>query len=100
MKEEILSKSAIVNQRDSRLKETLRELIEVRKEMNKLKQLVDEKDIKIGVIQSKIIEKNNEKDTLEASIEKFKRVNANYEERVRELNKLLEDVTEKYKEVD
>ena len=68
--------------------------------MNKLKQLVDEKDIKIGVIQSKIIEKNNEKDTLEASIEKFKRVNANYEERVRELNKLLEDVTEKYKEVD
>ena len=100
LKEEILSKSAIINQRDNRLKETLKELDNARREIDKLKRTVDEKDIRIGVIQSKIIEKNGEKEAIEANLEKMKRVNVNCEERIRELTNSLESVTEKYKQVD
>lgn len=100
LKEELLSHKAIITQRDGRLKQAILEQVEATKEIQELKAALADKDIKISVIQSKVMDKKNETSGLQIELEKAKRIIGNCEERIRSLNSKYEQVCEDFKNVD
>lgn len=75
LKEEILSKRAIITQRDRKLQTFINEINEANKTIQELKNTITDKDFRISLIQSKVMEKKSESDTINAAMDKIKRMN-------------------------
>jgi chromosome segregation ATPase len=99
LKEEILSKRAIITQRDKKLNTFINEINEANKTIQELKNTITDKDFRISLIQSKVMEKKKENDTSQAAMDKIKRMNLVCEERIKVLTEKLKEMTEKYNEV-
>ncbi|CAI2371388.1 unnamed protein product [Moneuplotes crassus] len=100
LKENILSKSAVITQRDKRVRELLKEVSELTKTMHDLEKEISTQNIKMSVVQSRVVDGKTETHELESKLEKIKRVNLNLEERVQVLTEKFEEVNQKYTEVD
>jgi chromosome segregation ATPase len=99
LKEEILSKRAIITQRDKKLNTFINEINEANKTIQELKNTITDKDFRISLIQSKVMEKKKENDTSQAAMDKIKRMNLVCEERIKVLTEKLKKMTEHYNEV-
>ena len=96
LKEDIMSKKSVINQRDSQLKQLHHELQSGSYEIQELKKIVEQKNIRISVIQSKIIDRKNENNEIEVQMDKIKRVNLICEDRIKTLHQNLTEMTNKY----
>lgn len=99
LKEEIMGKSSVINQRDRQLNDLHKEMDELLKEIQVHKKTIEEKNIKINVIQAKIMDKKQENDEREAYINKIKRANVICEDRIKTLHEKLTEVSGTHEKV-
>jgi len=82
------------------LKLAIVELGDANKEIEHVKSTIADKDLRISVIQSKVMEKINEQDAIVAKLENTKRINMNYENQIKALSAKLTQQTENHQEFD
>ncbi|CAI2370996.1 unnamed protein product [Moneuplotes crassus] len=100
LKEILLSKRAVITQRDNRVKELVRDIAELKRSINDNEKEISDQKIKNSVIQSKIMDGKNEVQELQSNFDKIKRINAVLEDKIANMNEKYDEINQKYSEID
>ena len=99
LKEECLSKSSVINQRDNQLRSLHKQLKQTNDQLEVVKKDLEERNIRMSVIQSKIINKKSQQDDTQIQMDKLKRANFICEDRIKSLHQKVAEISEKYESV-